>query len=149
MAQVLRPDVGELEVRIEARPETVFEFFIDPEKMRRWKGSTAELDPRPGGTYRVGGIAGATVVGEFVELDPPNRLVFTWGWEGDEEVPPGSSTVEVTLTRDGEATVLRLVHRDLPAGQGARHMEGWEHFVPRLAIAAKGGDPGPDPWTTM
>jgi uncharacterized protein YndB with AHSA1/START domain len=58
----------------------VFEFFVDPQKMRRWKGTVAELDPRPGGTYRVGGIAGgATVVGEFVEIDPPRRLVFTWG----------------------------------------------------------------------
>jgi len=147
VAQVLRPETGELEVRIQARPETVFEFFIDPEKMSRWKGSSAELDPRPGGTYRVGGIAGgATVVGEYVELDPPNHLVFTWGWEGDPDVPPGSSTVEVTLTSDGDATVLRLVHRDLPAGQGAKHMEGWEHFVPRLVEAAAGGDPGPDPW---
>ena len=131
MAQVLRPETGELEVRIQARPEIVFEFFTDPEKMRRWKGSSAELDPRPGGTYRVGGIAGgATVVGEFVELDPPNHLVFTWGWEGDED-----------------ATVLRLVHRDLPSGQGARQMEGWEHFVPRLVEAAAGRDPGPDPWS--
>jgi uncharacterized protein YndB with AHSA1/START domain len=80
VAQVLRPDAGELEVRIQARPETVFEFFVDPEKMTRWKGTEAELDPRPGGRYRVGGIAGgATVVGEFVEIDPPRRLVFTWG----------------------------------------------------------------------
>jgi uncharacterized protein YndB with AHSA1/START domain len=72
VAQVLRPDAGELEVRIQARPETVFEFFVDPEKMTRWKGTHAELDPRPGGTYRVGGIAGGeTVVGEFVEIDPP------------------------------------------------------------------------------
>jgi uncharacterized protein YndB with AHSA1/START domain len=78
VAQVLRPEAGELEVRIEARPETVFEFFVDPEKMSRWKGTSAELDPRPGGRYRVGGIAGATVVGEFVEIDPPRRLVFTW-----------------------------------------------------------------------
>jgi len=125
VAQVLRPEAAELEVRIEARPEIVFEFLVDPEKMSRWKGTSAELDPRPGGIYRVGGIAGgATIVGEFVEIDPPRRLVFTWGWEGDEEVPPGSSTVEVTLTRDGDATVPHLAHRDLPAGQGARHLEG-------------------------
>ena len=146
MAQVARPDVGELELRIEASPETVFEFFIDPEKMTRWKGSSAELDPRPGGLYRVGGIGGGAVaVGEYVELEPPHRVVFTWGWEGDEEVPPGSSTVEITLTPDGDATLLRLVHRDLPAGQGAKHVEGWQHFVPRLALAAAGKDPGVDP----
>ncbi len=52
------------------------------------------------------------------------------------------------LTPDGDATVLHLVHKDLPTGQGARHMEGWEHFVPRLIEAATGRDPGPDPWST-
>jgi uncharacterized protein YndB with AHSA1/START domain len=146
VAQVVRPEAGELEVRIQARPETVFEFFTDPEKMSRWKGSSAELDPRPGSTYRVGGIAGgATVVGEFVELDPPNHLVFTWGWEGDPDVPPGSSTVEVTLTPDGEFTILRLVHRDLPEEHRAEHDGGWKHFLPRLATAAAGGDPGSGP----
>ncbi|MCI0634732.1 MAG: SRPBCC domain-containing protein [Actinobacteria bacterium] len=146
MAQVARPDVGELELRIEAPLEAVYEFFVDPEKMTRWKGSSAELDPRPGGVYRVGGIGeGHVAAGEFVELDPPRRLVFTWGWEGDEEVPPGSSTVEVTLTPDGDATLLRLVHRDLPAGQGARHEQGWQLFLARLALAAAGKDPGAGP----
>ncbi|HKN80528.1 MAG TPA: hypothetical protein VJZ98_04240 [Actinomycetota bacterium] len=53
----------------------------------------------------------------------------------------------MTLTLDGDATVLHLVHRDLPAGQGPRHMKGWEHFVPRLVEAATGRDPGPDPWS--
>jgi uncharacterized protein YndB with AHSA1/START domain len=147
VAQLARPDVAELEVRIEAEPATVFEFFTDPEKMSRWKGTTADLDPRPGGVYRVGGIAGgATAAGSFVELEPPRRVVFTWGWEGDPQVPPGSSTVEVTLTPDGRGTILRLVHRDLPPGQGVKHLEGWQHFAPRLVVAAAGGDPGPDPW---
>ena len=45
--------VVEREVRIAARPETVFEFFTDPEKMVLWKGRQASLDPRPGGIYRV------------------------------------------------------------------------------------------------
>ena len=142
---VARPDVGELEVRIDAGPETVFAFLTDPVKMTRWKGASAELDPRPGGVYKVSGVGGSVVIGEFVSVDPPHRVVFTWGWEGDEDVPPGSSTVEITLTRDGEGTVLRLVHRDLPEGQGAKHEQGWKHFVPRLVTVAEGGDPGPDP----
>jgi len=66
VAQVLRPETGELEVRIEARPETVFEFFVDPDETSRWKGSSAELDPRPGGTYRVGGIAGGQRAGSEI-----------------------------------------------------------------------------------
>ena len=133
------------EVRIEARPETIFAFLTDSDKMTKWKGRTARLDPRPGGAYRVDLNGRDVVVGEFVELDPPRRVVFTWGWEGSDKVPPSSSTVEITLTPDGDATILRLVHRDLPAGEGTGHEEGWNHFLPRLAIAAAGGDPGPDP----
>jgi uncharacterized protein YndB with AHSA1/START domain len=73
--------------------------------------------------------------------------VWTWGWEGNDGVPPGSSTVEVTLTPDGDATVVRLRHSGLPTGDSATsHGSGWEHYTARLAVAAAGGDPGPDEW---
>jgi uncharacterized protein YndB with AHSA1/START domain len=134
-------DVLAHELRIEARPETVFAFLTDPDKMNRWKGDSAQLDARPGGVYRVQ-IGQTVVVGEFVELDPPRRVVFTWGWEGNDAVPPGSSTVEITLTSDGEATILRLVHRDLPEDQRAEHDGGWKHFLLRLATADAHDEPG-------
>ena len=142
-------DAVEVEIRIAARPETVFSFFVDPAKMMRWKGIDASLDPRPGGTYRVD-INGRNVArGEYLEVVPYNRLVFTWGWEGEgSPLPPGSSTVEVTLTSDGDGTIVRLRHLGLPAEQRDAHAEGWNHYLPRLAIAAAGGDPGPDPWAT-
>ncbi len=83
------------EVRINAKPETVFPFFTDPAKMLRWKGVDAMLDPRPGGIYRVN-VTGRNVArGEYLEVTPYSRVVFTWGWEGETiPVPPGSSTVE-------------------------------------------------------
>ena len=62
--------VVEREVRIAARPETVFEFFTDPEKMVLWKGRQASLDPRPGGIYRVEMGDQIVARGEYVELDP-------------------------------------------------------------------------------
>src|SRR5690349_14190218 len=97
------------EIRIAAHPETVFAFLTDPEKILRWKGKTAEVDPRPGGIYRVD-ITGRDVArGEYVEVVPHRRVVFTWGWEGaGNPVPPGSSTVEITLMPDGDGTILRL-----------------------------------------
>jgi uncharacterized protein YndB with AHSA1/START domain len=98
--------VVEREIRIAARPETVFEFFVDPEKMVQWKGRTAELDPRPGGVYRVEINEQAIARGEYVEIEAPSRVVFTWGWEGQESgehaVPPGSSRVEIELTPVGD-----------------------------------------------
>ena len=138
--------VVEREIRIAARPETVFEFFTDPEKMILWKGREADLDPRPGGVYRVEMGEKIVALGEYVEVDPPRRVVFTWGWEGDDQLPPGSSTVTIELVPDGDATIVRLTHSGLPEGADAAQLEGWKHFLPRLAIVASGGDPGPDPW---
>ena len=140
-------EVLEKEVRIDARPETVFSFFTDPAKMTLWKGGSATLDPRPGGIYRVD-INGRDVArGEYVEVVPHSRVVFTWGWEGEgSPLPPGASTVEVSLIPDGDGTIVRLRHLGLAADQRDAHAEGWAHYMPRLAVAASGGDPGADPW---
>jgi uncharacterized protein YndB with AHSA1/START domain len=137
----------EREVHIDASPETVFEFFTDPVKMVRWKGAQATLDPRPGGIYRVQINEQTIASGEYVELDPPHRLVFTFGWEGESAAtPPGSSTVEVTLTPAGEGTLVRLVHSGLPTPEAAEaHGQGWDQYLSRLVIAAAGGDAGRDP----
>lgn len=151
---VQQHDAVEREVRIAARPETVFEFFTDPEKMIRWKGRRAELDARPGGTYRVEINDQAIALGEYVEVDPPGRIVFTWGWEGQEggqgehAVPPGSSRVEITLEPHGDGTLVRLRHLDLPAESRELHGQGWDLYLGRLTAAASGGDPGPDPNST-
>jgi uncharacterized protein YndB with AHSA1/START domain len=136
---------------IDASPETVWEFLVDPDKLTRWMGLQASVDLRPGGSYRFEVIPGHTASGEFVELDPPRRLVYTWGWEPGEDgpgpVPPGSSTVEIELQPDGRGTQLRFTHRDLPNAEAAEsHAHGWDHYLERLVIAAGGGDPGRDPW---
>lgn len=89
--------------------------------------------------------------GEFVEIDPPHRLVHTWGWErGSRDlVPPGSTTVEFELVRSGAGTLLRFRHRDLPSAKSASgHAHGWDHYLGRLDVVAAGRDPGPDPWIT-
>jgi uncharacterized protein YndB with AHSA1/START domain len=141
----------ELVIDIAASPETIWQFLVDPDKAIRWMGQVASLDPRPGGEYRVEVLPGDTAVGEFVELDPPRRLVHTWGWESGRAttVPPGSTTIEIELVPNGEGTTLRFAHRDLPSADAAeRHTHGWNHYLERLATAAAGADPGPDPWLT-
>ncbi|HEV8535690.1 MAG TPA: SRPBCC domain-containing protein [Candidatus Limnocylindria bacterium] len=72
---------------------------------------------------------------------PPRRVVFTWGWEGSEFVPPGMSTVEIDLERVGSGTRLRLVHRGLPEAAITTHTEGWDYFLPRLIDVAEGREP--------
>ena len=149
------PEDVDVERRVRARPETVFAYLVEPEKFRRWQGVEAELDPRPGGSFRVcmTGRSRAVVRGEYLVVDPPRRIVFTWGFEGDallpgaRDVPVGSSTVEITLTPEDDATIVRVRHTGLPS-ETARsfHSFGWSVTVDRLVIAAEGGDPGPYPF---
>jgi uncharacterized protein YndB with AHSA1/START domain len=83
--------------------------------------------------------------GQFVELVPDKRVVFTWGWVDMPELPPGSTIVEIDLEATGDGTLIRLTHRELPAGQTDVHRMGWVHYLERLARCAVGDDPGPDP----
>jgi uncharacterized protein YndB with AHSA1/START domain len=125
--KVLPDDTIELERRIDAPPDTVFAFFTDSEKYRQWQGLEAELDPRPGGIFRVvQNEAGYVARGEFLEIDPPRRVVFSWGWEGIDGLLPGQSTVEVDLVDDRGSTLLRLRHNGLPSDSACQlHTYGW------------------------
>jgi uncharacterized protein YndB with AHSA1/START domain len=128
------------EIRIEARPETVFGFFTEPDKLTRWLAAEATTDPRPGGiNHQTHHSQGRDYYmrGEFVEVTPPSRVVFTWGFENDDvTINPGDSTVEVTLEPDGDGTLLRLVHSDLPEASWKDHDEGWGELLPKLAAVA-------------
>ena len=147
--------VVRLERRIAAPPEVVFGFFTDPERYRVWQGHEAELDPRPGGVFRVvmSEAFGTVASGTYIEVEPPTRIVYTWGWEQHDELPegmrldPGTSTVEITLERDGESTILRVRHSGLPTEPACQfHTWGWDLTIDRLVLAAEGGDPGPNPF---
>jgi uncharacterized protein YndB with AHSA1/START domain len=137
----------ERELVIDASPETVWELLVDPDKALLWMGRQAWSEPKPGGLYRVEVIPGRIARGEYIELDAPRRLVFTWGWEGESQVPSGTSRIEFTLEADDAGTRLHFVHSALPSPESAAsHAHGWDHYLARLAIAAPGGDAGPDPW---
>jgi uncharacterized protein YndB with AHSA1/START domain len=140
--------VVEREVHINASRETVFDFFTDPVKAVRWMGVAATLDPRPGGVYRVE-IGPYLALGEFVEVDPPDHIAWSWGWEGGmSETAPGSSIVDITLTSVDDGTLVRLVHTGLPTAESVeKHGVGWGMYLDRLAIAATGGDAGVEPAT--
>ena len=120
MAELVR------EVHIKARPEEIFEYLVDPAKYALWGGNDVVLDPRPGGTYRA--VLGGThhSAGEFVEVVPNERVVFSFGWD-----EPDHPTV-------------RLTHSGLPEDAVSDHMGGWDHYLERLEIVATGGDAGPD-----
>jgi uncharacterized protein YndB with AHSA1/START domain len=132
-----------VETRVAARPEAVFDYLVEPDKIIRWMGVATDLDPRPGGRFWLDVTGTDIASGTYLEVDPPKRIVFTWGWEGSVEVPPGSTTVTVTLTADGDETVVEVRHAGLPGGAADGHEDGWTYFLSRLAAVSEGGDPGP------
>ncbi len=133
------------EIMIDATPETIWPFLTEPDKHVEWEGTVAELDPRPGGIYRVLVQGKHQSAGEYIEVVPMQKVVFTFGWEQqDHPIPPGSTTVEISLYPEGDKTRVRLVHRGLPEDAANDHGVGWAHYLQRLATSVTGGDPGPD-----
>ena len=136
------------ETQIAAPPATVFAFLTDPDKILRWMGTEVATEPHPGGLYLIKGVGGArgpVARGAFREVVPVHRLAYTFGWDGDETVPPGSSLIEIDLIERNGGTLLRMTHSGLPnEAQCASHNRGWAHYLDRLTIAAGGGNPGID-----
>jgi uncharacterized protein YndB with AHSA1/START domain len=133
------------ETRIAAPPAALFAFLTDPEKILGWMGTQAQLEPEPGGIYLLNVTGARFARGSFREVVPVHRLAYSFGWDGSEAVPPGSSLVEIDLIEQQDGTLLRLTHSGLPSAQQcAGHAEGWAHYLGRLAELAAGRDPGPD-----
>ncbi|MCD9020288.1 SRPBCC family protein [Cohnella silvisoli] len=135
------------ELFIECRPESLFSFFTDPDKLVRWMGSHVLLEPRIGGKFRIDVNGSDIAMGEYVEIVPYEKIVMTWGWEKSKIVPPGASTLEFRLTPKDNGTVLVLTHSDLPVQEIQSHQQGWNHYMVRLQTLAEGQDPGVDPWS--
>lgn len=139
--------------RFAAPRERVFDAWIDPALLRRWwaalhgwETSLAEVDLRPQGRYRLSMSDGArdyTVVGEYVEVRRPERLVYTWTWEGEPEEMRGSegTLVEVDFVEDVGGTEVVLTHRGF-AGDRVRdlHGEGWSGCLDNLESRVFGAE---------
>ena len=152
----------EVTVWVPAAPPDVYGFFTDPARYVRWMGREAELEPVPGGVYRVRMADWFSAAGRFVAVAYPHLVVFTWGFADDEAaartkheggepggagaMPAGSTRVTVTLLDEDGGTRLTLRHENLPsASLRMGHDVAWNTYLPRLVLRAAGGDPGPDP----
>ena len=136
----------EKSVLVPLNADETFALITQPDRLRRWQVITARVDLRAGGDYRWTVIPGHSVAGTFTEVDPGRRVVFSWGWEDSADLPPGASTVIITLEPAVGGTMVRLTHEGLSGEQEASHAEGWTHYLGRLVTAATAGDAGPDEW---
>ncbi|MCD2440984.1 SRPBCC domain-containing protein [Agromyces sp. SYSU K20354] len=123
---------------IHAPADVVFRLLTEADGLMRWMAVEAVAEAWPGGELRWTHQNGATVVGRFLELDPPRRIVFSYGWEGGlMGLPPESSIVEILLEDAGSDTHLALSHRYVPDESAELHRHGWEHFFGLLKTQAE------------
>ncbi len=136
-------------VTLPVSPDEAFVLITDPERLRRWQTVSAVVDLRAGGQYRWTVTPGHVAAGTYREVEPGRRIVFGWGWEGNEDLGPDASTVTVTIEPAVGGSLVTLVHEGLTEQQAAMHVEGWDHYFDRLARLAATGEAGPDEWAQV
>ena len=117
-------------VEIQASCETVFQFFTDSARWAKWWGAGSTIEPHAGGKVYIRHPNAVEVVGEVIEIAPPNRIVFTWGHASGKPVPHGGSRVTIRLEpdqleTDRAGTRLHLLHEFADAAMRDEHVQGW------------------------
>jgi uncharacterized protein YndB with AHSA1/START domain len=118
---------------IAAAPELVFRFFTDSARWASWWGAGSSIEPHRGGRVVIRYPDGTEASGEVVEIDPPARLVFTYGYASGKLVPPGGSLVTIHLDRQRAGTRLRLSHALADAAVRDAHVQGWRYQLSLFA----------------
>jgi uncharacterized protein YndB with AHSA1/START domain len=110
---------------IEASRTVVFRFFTDTGRWAAWWGAGSTIDPRPGGRVLIRYPNGVQVLGEVLEIAEPERIVFTYGYESGQPIPPGGSRVTIRLEAVEGGTRLHLAHAFADAEARDQHLQGW------------------------
>lgn len=135
-------------IEIHATPEEIFDYLVTAAGMTAWMGEHATLEPHVGGAFQVD-IGGSPIRGQYLEVVRPHRVVVSWGVAGSDEFPSGASRVSFTLSPTAEGTRVDLLHSALPELRVAGHVDGWAHFLPRLALVAEGEPLPVDQWIPL
>jgi uncharacterized protein YndB with AHSA1/START domain len=126
----------ERSIEIRAPRETVFRYFTDSGRFAAWWGEGSSIEPRPGGRVEIRYPGGVVASGAVVEIEPPERIVFTYGYEGEgKPIPPGGSRVTIRLESIADGTAVRLRHDadGVPAEIAVEHVQGWRYQMALFA----------------
>lgn len=118
---------------IGATPDVVFRYFTDSARWASWWGKGSSVEPRVGGRVHVVHPGGTEAGGEIVEIDPPRRIVFTYGYAKNATTPPGSTRVTILLEPDPAGTRLVLHHEFTDVAVRDEHVQGWRYQLSLFA----------------
>jgi uncharacterized protein YndB with AHSA1/START domain len=123
-------------VMIQATPAIVFSFLTETPRWASWWGAGSEIDARPGGRMTIRYPGGREATGEVIEVSPPHRIVFTYGYADGQMIPPGGSRVTIQLEPIGAATRLHLTHDVADERVRDEHIQGWRYQLSLFANIA-------------
>ena len=112
---------------INAPREAVFRYFSESSHWSKWWGAGSTIDSRPGGKIYIRYPEGTEVAGEVLEVKPPERIVFTYGYVSGNPIAVGSSRVTIQLAAERGATRLTLTHELEAAAARDQHVQGWRY----------------------
>ena len=135
MTMTALPFHVERDVTIRATRELVFRFFTDSDYWARWWGPGSTIDARPGGRLLIRFPGGNEATGEVQELQPPERIVFSYGYASGELIAPGGSRVTICLEEVADGTRVRLRHDVADATVRDEHVQGWRFEMARFSVA--------------
>jgi len=115
----------ERSVVIHAEPKVVFRFLQETERWASWWGAGSSIDPRPGGRVLIRHADGVDVLGEVIDIAPPERIVFNYGFMDRKAELAGDSRVTICLEPLGQSTRLKLTHEFNDAAARDEHVQGW------------------------
>lgn len=132
--------LAEASIHIEAPQREVFDLFTTEQGLRSWMAKEAAVDLRPGGRWRWVHDNDVVASGEYVEVDPYERVTFTYGWESGpySDMRPGSTTVEVRFEPIDSGTEVTVTHTGVPEPFREAHLDGWTYFLGLLCDVAQG-----------
>ena len=142
------PDRISREVVIDAPPDVVWSIVTEPRHVARWFSDEAEIDLRPGGAMLLTWHRHGTFQARVETVDPPHTFAFRWLRREHNEPGEGTSTlVEMTLTREGSGTRLRVIEsgfqqlswtEEEQARYADENSEGWVVELDELRAYAGG-----------